>query len=480
MKKTIKILGGVSVFALMLIVGLFMGVNYASADAQTSPLWNFTEPPISSSADLTNLALNSNDYPGVAYIENNNLYYRECMSGDCTVATNWSSATLVADTSYELNNPVLHFNVDDKPVIVFKHNDSGETHFARYLDVGADGSCGNTTYNGSTEWNCAYPYFHRYGSDYKIDFDIAPNPSSGNDVYYIVGRTNSGTHKVRFTYCEEASANYCDTSGNWTGYDLNTTGGVEVSKVAADGNYIHVVYFYNSVPDEIRHIACDKNTTNCDVAGDWTYVTDEKIADENGSSIYPIRLMDLEARNGRVGVLFSILNDTWMGNYSTPVQYLEYVGSGGNGSGSPWLGSAKWNGTQVYGNNPGGEWNGSLDYSSVYGVMIGLRNAANNTANLLTCSSNCEGSWDGDWTDTMVFDSDGGYSTIGNDSRVVAASNGYPRFSFNGSNFYGQEDDEPEPAQVPELPTNNLWKVLIAVLALGLVIGVAAFMKKKK
>jgi hypothetical protein len=65
----------------------------------------------------------------------------------------------------------------------------------------------------------------------------------------------------------------------------------------------------------------------------------------------------------------------------------------------------------------------------------------------------------------------------------VAASNGYPRFAFNGSTFYGQQDDEPDPPEepeVPELPANNLWKVLIAVLALGLVIGIAAFRKKKK
>ncbi len=41
-----------------------------------------------------------------------------------------------------------------------------------------------------------------------------------------------------------------------------------------------------------------------------------------------------------------------------------------------------------------------------------------------------------------------------------------------------QEQEEGE--SIPELPSNSLWKVLIAVLALGLVVGIAAFMKKKK
>ena len=36
-----------------------------------------------------------------------------------------------------------------------------------------------------------------------------------------------------------------------------------------------------------------------------------------------------------------------------------------------------------------------------------------------------------------------------------------------------------EGAAIPELPTNTIWKVIIALLALGLVVGVATFMKKK-
>lgn len=472
MRRIIKILGVVSVFALLLVAGLFIGANNALADAGTG--WAFTEPPISSSADLTSLALNSNDYPGIAYIQSNNLYYRECMSGDCTVASNWNSATLVAaGASSEV---VLHYNKSNDPVIYFRNGGSAN-YFAHYVG-GSSGTCA-VSYSGSNAWNCDNVASLQSGSSYYFDFASAPHPTSGNDVYYIVGR-GSGNEQG-FVYCEDTGSNVCDTVSGWNGYELTVPGQPEASKVAAEGNYVHIAYYESEGTNEIYYQACDISATDCDAAGDWTYVSNELVAVQG--TYYSPQLMDLTANNGDVGILFTLNSTSNITPYSTSIQYLEYVGSGGNGSGSPWSGSSKWNGTQVYNQNTG-RYDGSLDYSSVYGIMIGLRNPTNNTANLLTCSSNCEGSWDSDWTDTIVFDSDDpnayGYSTIGNDSKVLVASNGYPRFSFNGSNFYGQEDDEPEPAEVPELPANNIWKVLVAVLALGLVIGVAAFMKKKK
>lgn len=65
--------------------------------------------------------------------------------------------------------------------------------------------------------------------------------------------------------------------------------------------------------------------------------------------------------------------------------------------------------------------------------------------------------------------------------RSNATQENLDEFTFNGATYdtfnFEQED---EGDAVPELPANNLWKVLIAVLALGLVVGIAAFMKKKK
>ena len=49
-------------------------------------------------------------------------------------------------------------------------------------------------------------------------------------------------------------------------------------------------------------------------------------------------------------------------------------------------------------------------------------------------------------------------------------------YTSSGLEAFGEQGD----GAVPELPANNLWKVLIAVLSLGLVVGIAAFMKKKK
>ncbi len=63
-----------------------------------------------------------------------------------------------------------------------------------------------------------------------------------------------------------------------------------------------------------------------------------------------------------------------------------------------------------------------------------------------------------------------------------AGGNDYLRQAVNtsGSNFTFAQLEPQEEEIIPELPGNTIWKVVIAVLSLGLVVGIAAFLKKKK
>mgnify|MGYP005838043215 CR=1 FL=1 len=65
-----------------------------------------------------------------------------------------------------------------------------------------------------------------------------------------------------------------------------------------------------------------------------------------------------------------------------------------------------------------------------------------------------------------------GHSSIHLSSPIISFGTGGGAFVLEGT-----EDEE---SQIPELPSSNLWKVLIAVLALGLVVGIVTFLKKKK
>lgn len=57
---------------------------------------------------------------------------------------------------------------------------------------------------------------------------------------------------------------------------------------------------------------------------------------------------------------------------------------------------------------------------------------------------------------------------------------GYSTGTSTGTDFRDISYSESGASQIPELPSNIIWKVVIALLSLGLVVGVAAFIKKKK
>jgi hypothetical protein len=51
-------------------------------------------------------------------------------------------------------------------------------------------------------------------------------------------------------------------------------------------------------------------------------------------------------------------------------------------------------------------------------------------------------------------------------------------YSGSGYGIIGQEEEQQQ--AIPELPKNNVWKIVVAILALALVIGIAAWRKKKR
>ena len=113
---------------------------------------------------------------------------------------------------------------------------------------------------------------------------------------------------------------------------------------------------------------------------------------------------------------------------------------------------------------------------------IALLNADTDEVRYVYCdTSPCTN--DANWTWDVAYDS---ISKVGAFSKIEFTSTDYPKIVAGDSPstwddiIYLQQQDEPEPPQVPELPQNNMWKVLIALLALGLVVCVVAVFKKKK
>ena len=81
--------------------------------------------------------------------------------------------------------------------------------------------------------------------------------------------------------------------------------------------------------------------------------------------------------------------------------------------------------------------------------------------------------------DQVALD-DGTNGSVAMVERFNATTESLDEFAYNGATYDISNFEEQGDGAVPELPANNLWKVLIAVLSLGLVVGIAAFMKKKK
>jgi hypothetical protein len=68
--------------------------------------------------------------------------------------------------------------------------------------------------------------------------------------------------------------------------------------------------------------------------------------------------------------------------------------------------------------------------------------------------------------------------TVGNTSLHLSTPS--TTFGTGYGLFFTEQDLEQQDDAIPELPANTIWKIIIAVLSLGLVIGIAAFMKRKK
>lgn len=393
--------------------------------------------------------------------------------------------------------------------------------------VGAPGSsCSDTT--GWTQANTA-----GFGNSNTHSLNLnAIGSFSINSIDYLYMGTNTPANGGDIVRCDESTG--CDAPSEFfaassAGMGIGTPANQpSVQSFEVLGNYMYVGV-KNTVSD-VSIYRCDTTVVGgCDATGphddgDWDLVTSGGIGSANENIVADFETVNVSGtdylyaatKHGTLGPRIYRMNpatdcDGTVTCSWTQVNYDDFESGGGQNNGDP-LTMRVFNGHIVvttenitYGGqvwacniastscDAGDDW---LEYAEFGGSLSGLIGDADNDNVLLFDEYNGE-LWAGvtngvdgarifktngtdlnDWQPVSGFGFDDSTNNIfvwpfATGSVFAAAAHGN-----SGVEIWETSGSETSP--IPELPSSNIWKILIAVLVLGLVVGIAAFMKKKK
>ncbi len=461
------------IFLLIMLTSAFVGLNTTMAIPIEQTNWdvvydsgNVNHPgSIYSGATYqrnVSLATRSNGYPAIVFSKNSTrgLGYAECTSGDCASGDgvgNWSPYTTI-NSSTNINYAKIDFNTNDEPVIFY--TDGNNLKIATYINSAWRFSSGS------------------FVSFYNADFDFIID---GNNNYYLVFDDGSNP-RVAVAVCQTYNTTNCDDPGDYSKLDLYSVGGNSHHSLDIDSSgYLHLVYGeYNGY--YIKYSKCDINT-GCNASGEWSTVYNVV---STSSYVSQIPNMSLDAQTSTLGFAYN--------GASEYLKYVEYVGSGGNCDNS-WGGAAgadAWNCSNVSSSNISIDSNGDGRYAfelDIYsatgerGIAVGSP-SGNPNMRYVSCTSNC--TTNSNWTAEPIFVNNGTPTNIYSGSLISMEFGSGPRIASSTSGslyvYYAEQEGDlpPEEQIVPELPQSSIWKIAIAVLAFGLVIGIVAWRNKKK
>ncbi len=486
MVKKIFTAGKIILLFIIAVMGVCLANNnFAQAAYSEGVDWDVVYDYINNDGNLSDerplggflsLATKSNGYPGIAYsyrIDNNDnwsgLRYVECNSGsDCALGDgggreNWGSEITVETPASGIRYGTfvsLDYGSDNKPVILHAYN---PMRIAKYTGSGTENSCAG----GNNNWKC----FSLGNSDYAPNSDFVID-SNGN--YHIV-YTNNNDYDLNYAFCDMAASG-CDETGDFQFYEIHHGIYNQAARIDADssGN-LHVAFTDSTTT--LYYKTCNFSSTGCNDSTDWSSAT---TIDSSA-----VMVGDIEAKAGILAIAYA--QDS-----GYQLHYAEYVGSGGTGcSSSDWTcASIASTYTPLHpGNNSALSLEMDISSSGERGLAYNVNKQTISPENkdfiaeYSHCTANC--TTPSNWNrQTIFYTNQINMNHFGILSSVEFGSG--PRVAFSdtvaGDLYYGEQGGDEPPLEdiVPELPQSNIWKIVIAVLALGMVIGIVAWRNKNK